>query len=70
MAADVTDDDLHALDVGRKEADLGVHLDVDRDHFGLMCRRKRFNAFKSQDLVTSVRTLEIKQQTLAQQISS
>ena len=56
MAADVTDDDLHALDVGRKEADLGVHLNVDGDHFGLMCRRKRFNEIKSQYLVTSVRT--------------
>ena len=36
MAADVADDDLHALDVGREQADLRVHLYVDGDHFGLM----------------------------------
>lgn len=35
MAANIANDDLHALDVGREQADLGVHLHVDGDHLGL-----------------------------------
>ena len=40
VAADVADDDLHALDVGREQPDLGVHLHVDGDHFRLVGKGK------------------------------